>query len=55
VSEPVSILADHLQDQYAESRRLWREHYLEWLAARELPGKPNTSGDHAQDAHDGQT
>lgn len=37
------ITATMRQDAYAESRRLWREHYLAWLAERELPGKPTVA------------
>ena len=41
--EPMdAITAQMRQDAYQETRRLWREHYLEWLATRVLQGSPVT-------------
>lgn len=41
--EPIDVItATMRQDVYEAGRRLRREEYLEWLAARVLPGSPVT-------------
>lgn len=37
-----AITAQMRQDAYQSDRAAWREHYLTWLADRELPGTPAT-------------